>query len=187
MAYVARAALAFVFGLLGYAFPRLLVAAGVPLDKWINEFGGFLGQQAWFNFQSVLFGFSTLFALVMLWVEGRFSLLEQLSYAARPIRLSEQAVRECLALREQGESLVNENRLEGDAAAAWQQNVVEWNTEIERLIERELPRNELISYQTVNLRPALSQTQKATLASLTGRLNKLRAMIMRLLPRQWTR
>ena len=56
---------AIVLGCLGYAAPRFLIAAGIPLDRWIEYAGG--------NADAMLWGFALIFLLVMFWLDVRFS------------------------------------------------------------------------------------------------------------------
>ncbi len=57
-------------GLLSYAFPRLLIAAGVPLDAWILKMGTWLGASAdWFNADLAIWVFTVILGVVLFGVE----------------------------------------------------------------------------------------------------------------------
>lgn len=57
-------------GLLSYAFPRLLIAAGVPLDAWILKMGTWLGASAdWFNADLAVWVFTVILGIVLFGVE----------------------------------------------------------------------------------------------------------------------
>ena len=65
--WIARIGTTLVLGLLGWAFPRVLVEAGVPLDRAVSALG--------LNFDRLLLGFAVIFALAMFWAEGRYQLM----------------------------------------------------------------------------------------------------------------
>jgi len=170
-----------VFSPMAYVFPRFLVALGVPLDKWANDLGRAVEIPA-INFNSVIWSFVLIFTLLMFWVEGRFNLTERLFYAVRPIRLSNTASDAFISLLENAQNLINEPSQFDVTVSDWQRRVVEWDLAVSNLIEQELPRKEFIGYISVNIPPVIGQEQRLTLEALRGRYNKLRRMIMRLLP-----
>ena len=169
---------AILLGLLGWAFPRFLVAAGVPLDKWIEAVG--------MNAEVVFGGFALVAVLIAFWAEGKYSFFERLFYAARPVRLSDGAAMQFIARIEAAQSLMAESP-ERPLDRFWHQRVIQWNTSVEDLIRRELSPRELFGYRTINVPPALDQSREIVFASLSGRHAKLRIMAGRLLPPQWDR
>jgi hypothetical protein len=150
----------------------------VPLDRWIEAVG--------LNAEVVFWGVTVLIFIGAFWAEGKYSAIERLFYAARPVRISEDAYMRFLERLEAAQALLTEVARE-PREPLWHQRVVQWNLSVERLIHDELPPSELVGYRTVNLAPALDQPLEVAVESLEGRRNKLRAMVMRLMPRSWAR
>jgi len=176
-----------ILGSVGYAFPRFLVGLGVPLDDWANAAGKALNSPA-VNFDSVLWGFVLVFTLSMFWIEGRYNILEKAFYAARPVRLSDDATRSLVELLERADALIGEATNVNSVADDWRERVIQWNTLVEDGVRSNLPPSELLSYRSVNIMPRGENQPFVNLLNfLTGRRNKLRNMTMRLLSPRWTR
>ena len=183
--WTAKLGTTLIFGVIGYTFPRFLIAVGLPLDDWANALGNAM-HTSYVNFDVILWGFTVIFALSMLWVEGRFNAFERLFAAARPIKLSDEQIYSLTLLLQDAQSLIGEG-FSAPIKADWQQRVVQWNLSVEDFITSCLPPVELISYNTTNVAPSTTQVQQVTHRILMGRRNKLRKMAMRLLPTHWNR
>jgi hypothetical protein len=120
----------------------------------------------------------------MLWAESRYSLLERLLYAGRPTKIKPADVHKFESLIADAEDLINEG-MRINPKADWAGRVVQWNLSAESLVSESLPQTELMSFKTVNLAPATGQPAQLTIQLLVGRRNKLRKMLMRLLPKKW--
>jgi len=83
------------------------------------------------------------------------------------------------------------NKLVGDASSPtlhrdnWQSKVVQWFQKAEAIVQKELPENESIRFNTISPRPIIGQSVGDTVNCLNQRRNKLWAMVGRLMPDDW--
>ena len=182
-----RAFQACFFGLVGFAFPRFLVALGVPLDQWINGAGAAMNQATWFNYESVTWGFTVVFAFTMLAVERRYGLVEWAFASSQPFKLSSGAIERSILLTEEGQMIYTE-KVYGNNQLEWMLKIDKWNIEVQDLLKNEFPLNEFYDYRSL---PIQSSEQSTILANPVAvdraahleRLKKFRLIVGRYLPK----
>jgi len=110
-----------------------------------------------------------------------------ISGEATRVQLNPTAVGKFVVLLNSGNALLSECSAPNLDERGWQSKVVEWFQTAERTVQTELTPNESVMFNTVNPGPIIGQMKLETFTCLSGRLNKLRRMVGRLMPDDWTR
>ena len=171
-------------GLVGFAFPRLLVAAGVPLEKWIRIAGERLGVAAEdINADAILWAISIIFFVLLTGVEAWRQPVARIWFTmrGRPFHLEGPVIAELISLTEEAQSLISGTDPDRDN---WRRRAIEWDRNAKNMLEREFPQNELYGYTSLSLAPLTnSQDIDWMRRNLNARFQKFRRIVGRHLPR----